>query len=376
MEKLKTWNEAYELLQEMKPKHPEKETIAKLTEVMRLYNKTIDMQNKNLEEMEENGLTRMNNMTKEEIEFALSEVVAERSQILEYIEQEALLHSMEKSMNFGAGTSTPWPPKVGFGDIYVPQESKGPKPPDIPPEYFEQWEGWRAGTGPKPSASEPAPTGWGTSPGQWEGKRKDWDKTLADHAGWSNGNEGINPADRTHLNGWVTLKSQSDQEPILDSRYKSIQMAEVSINLQLNLLPSLAQTVAPLSLSWSPVHKTNTKKGKRLVLEPYLDMFFELAEVFPQMFVYSDNHDKIIGFHYTGDIVRARSPEQQKEKVLAMARQYAKRCKSDASIKRIELYEMKGSHEPDITLTVQVGRGGWVDISSKEKIAWPRINTY
>ena len=336
MEKLKKWDEAYEILQEMKPKHPERESIKKLTEVMRLYEKTIDLQKENILEMETSGKRELFGMTQEEIENKLSEVIAEKMMIDEYIEQEVRLQHAVDGDSGGRGIFVPQSKMVQFGP------SQGAtKPPDIPPEYFE-----------------------------------DWETPRVDPAGWSDGNVDINPNDREHLKGWTTLGSQPQPGDEVDPVYKTIRMVEFSVASSFRETFSLAESMSRYGSFWRPVHKSNKKRGKRLILEPYLDMFFDVAEVFPQMFLFSNNHGRIVGLQYSGTPTANPAIELQREKALSIARKYAERCKSDASVKRLELYLTKDGVIPDVTMTITVGRGGWVDIASKEKIAWPRINTY
>jgi hypothetical protein len=84
--------ECYSTLQEMKPKKPEKEPREKLLEILKLYNETQDILENVLLEMDLKNYHMLYGMTKLTVQDRLSEVVAEKMQIEDYIGQSSVVN--------------------------------------------------------------------------------------------------------------------------------------------------------------------------------------------------------------------------------------------------------------------------------------------
>ena len=85
MDKLTFPRECYSLLQEMKSKHPHTESNEKVQEILKLYDKTLEVMESVQVTMQIDNLDEMYGMTQTEIDDKISEVMAEKLQLEDYI---------------------------------------------------------------------------------------------------------------------------------------------------------------------------------------------------------------------------------------------------------------------------------------------------
>jgi len=85
MEKLTSPTEAYKLLQEMKPKAPAREPHVKIQEILKLYEKTKDVLEMAILEMDLDDKDILYGMTKLELQGKLDEVLSEKLQLDDYV---------------------------------------------------------------------------------------------------------------------------------------------------------------------------------------------------------------------------------------------------------------------------------------------------
>lgn len=120
--------------------------------------------------------------------------------------------------------------------------------------------------------------------------------------------------------------------------YQNISMCEDKVT-------SLPDGIGLHSLSnydWKAVFQPVPPSGqhKRLNIKPYLEMLIKYHAFVPELFIYSEKRGRLIGMRWKGASVPVTSTELL-PKIRQFAEEYAAQCRADATVVRLDLYNME-----------------------------------